>query len=775
MKIRISFLIALMLPALAQGAVTSTVVFETNSQSMWDSGSNTDWGFQMSPRLSLSTPQIRIPPLSPLNMYGQLDDSSEIGLDMNFKLESGAVDAVVPYEAGLDFSYTEFSAGQFVTINTFADLDSANASLQTRFPKLEFSADLVAVLSGQVGAQGCVGIPFVISKCAGASYDFDLGEARTEIIAINRDGDSELRLVPDLQAVLGSVKTKIKEEKIKDPVTGEVVKVKTKRTLRPAFGAGLDTGSVMSAEVSLPDFETKYDAAAGLDVLTTTFNSESFLDLNVDADALLTSAGLLPPLEINASLKAGPASVGLSANLLDVDLDASFNVGQTFTLTPELVMDLSFDRAVTVSLDGGATSLDLAAGQKLENLRAGQDDFMLKWDNAGALQITPEYHLEASLANTTSLDLDLALGIEALSASASVSILGYNAGKTGLGPVIDETFDLTDLIGAPSIDIFNEAFGIGGFQSLLTGDAITLDTSGAIFTGQGSSTSWSDNDNWSGTAPDSGTDVVIDLQNTPINVNGLVLNDNRSVGNLTIGQDAALVIVGATLTQDEGADTFSNAGTISVFGGTLDVTENITGGGRIELANGVLNAEAVTQAVTGLRIDGQQIVGKGTDVINARTVLTIDARSAIATEGTSLELNHTNAVSMINRGTISAVGSVLNWNADSNNAVYFIDNSGGEIAASDGGIVNIDRTDACRLDRENSDSRRHAHHRCQFGHRHQRRPVPQQHAVYQWQRDGRGCTETRPKQRWVRRRPQRWHPLFRQHDGSECEEIPPFR
>ncbi|MGB5571580.1 MAG: hypothetical protein WBM81_19990, partial [Sedimenticolaceae bacterium] len=142
-----------MLPALAQGAVTSTVVFETNSQSMWDSGSNTDWGFQMSPRLSLSTPQIRIPPLSPLNMYGQLDDSSEIGLDMNFKLESGAVDAVVPYEAGLDFSYTEFSAGQFVTINTFADLDSANASLQTRFPKLEFSADLVAVLSGQVGAQ----------------------------------------------------------------------------------------------------------------------------------------------------------------------------------------------------------------------------------------------------------------------------------------------------------------------------------------------------------------------------------------------------------------------------------------------------------------------------------------------------------------------------------------------------------------------------------------------------------------------------------------------
>ena len=57
MKIALAVFTAALLPALAQGAVTSTVVFETNAQSMWDTGSGTTFDYQESLRQSLSTPR----------------------------------------------------------------------------------------------------------------------------------------------------------------------------------------------------------------------------------------------------------------------------------------------------------------------------------------------------------------------------------------------------------------------------------------------------------------------------------------------------------------------------------------------------------------------------------------------------------------------------------------------------------------------------------------------------------------------------------------------
>ena len=733
MKIRISFLIALMLPALAQGAVTSTVVFETSSQGMWGSGTTAEilfnefYGVEWNESGSVGINA----GIGSATVSGST--AGKVGVDVDFSFDAGTVDAVVPFEAGLNFSYANFVEDQYVTLYTVGNLQTANSLLKTSFPSLSLSADLVVDLYADIQASGCVDV-WVYEGCGstGKQVLIDTGEQRMELLALNRIDDvtgipdGEVRLVPALQELLGAAEdvtealvdaaetaNDIREElEQKNPDGTPKYKTKTEKTkvvlkelLTP--DVGFESEDILSLDVRLPVIETTGTSDGSV---LTAQGSDNFLDLEIDVDALATSVGLLPPLsvDLNISAGAGIADANVKATLADINLTPSLSIDQQFTLTPELVMDLAFDRAVTAMVDGVLYENTTT----LTGLRAGVDSFDLLWDNLdvnnesrGPLQITPTYRLTAMLNNQTDLGLDLNLNVQALSASASVSVAGYNLGSAGFGPIFNEDLDLTDAIGNPRVNIFSEEFELQGFQNSIVGQALTLDTSGAIFTGEGGNY-WSDPNNWStDQAPTSGTDVVIDSQNMPNGFKSAWLQNGNGadVGNVTIGVDSTVYING-TLNQLDGINTkgFSNTGTVIAQGipgvpgwdGTLGIAAPVSGGGVILLLDGTVNASTAA----GLDLQGQLILGSG--VINARNKLSIDANSAIGVGDGTLNLNITdNTADTVNRGTIVATnGGTLNWTANSRDQYYLIDNRSGRIEASDGGTVQIGRTDTRKFD-----------------------------------------------------------------------------
>jgi len=631
--------------------------------------------------------------------------SGRVGVEVDFQFDSGTVDAIVPYSAGLNFTYAQFNAaGGPATIQTEAFLQD-HAFLQTRSPDLQFGADLVFGMTAGIYGGGCIDA-WLVSGCANFNESFSIDDGtgtgdpyKLELAAVNRNGDGEFRLLPKVQELLQQradredTRQRLEEgdkaanEKNPDGTTKNT-RQRSKAILKHLVKVGAGLPDLATADVVLPELGTSGGAVGG--VLQTARAEDNFLNLEIDIDGILTSIGTLPPLEIEASLDAGVIAQGsLSANLADVTLKPSLTLAQQFSLTPVLEMDLQLSREMEVTVHNKTTMMDeIITTDVISNLVAGVDSFLLQWDDGAPLFITPTYRLsEAAFVNDLDLGLDLALNLKLLNASAQLEILGFDLPKFAFGPLIEEEFNLEGILapgdeGFGFLDIEQWAFELDALKSLsFVGEAITLFPADATFTGEGSGFSWQTEGNWeNGAIGDLGNDVVIGDAIAVVDAASGGGDSIVEVGNVAIADGAGVnglyILEGGHFLQANGAMTFSNEGFVGVNpGATLTVAAPIDGGGTISIVGGLLQGP--------IDLNGQRLLLGGGAVVEAQGTFDIDAASSIDAN-TNADINVMNVNVSRNEGTIAATanGATLNIAAENNQSNYIINNVGGLIEAS---------------------------------------------------------------------------------------------
>ena len=548
--------------SLVHGAsYTSTVEFVATDQSIWGIGTDDLPITNANPPATFYGIGDDVwnfgdptPPSSGLYFGGHT--KGKIGLDVDFSFDSGTVDAIVPYTAGLQFTYAQFNASGPATIQTEAFLQD-HAFLQTRSPDLRFGADLVFSASAGIYGGGCVDA-WLVSGCASFNEGFSIPEIRTELIAMNRGGDGEFRLVPDVQdylefqadraETLRRLEEGDKEANEKNPDgTTKNTRQRTTARLKHLVDLGVGLPDLVTADVVLPELGT----SGGIDgdVLRTARAEDNIVNLEIDVDGLATALGIIPPLEVDGSLDAGLIAQGsFNANLADVTLQPSFTLAQQFTLDPVLEMDLILSREMEVTVNGTTMTTD-----RINGLVAGVDAFLLQWDDGTPLFVTPVYRLSsAAFLNDLDLGLDLDLNLKLLSASAQLEILGIDLPRFQLGPLVDETFNLEGILapgedGFGFLDIEDWAFQLEALMALeFTGDVITMFPVDATFIGAGIGSSWSNPDNWdSGAIGDDGNMVeIVDGATAAVTASDGGADNIVEVGELAIGEGATVTNLG---------------------------------------------------------------------------------------------------------------------------------------------------------------------------------------------------------------------------------------
>ncbi len=130
------------------------------------------------------------------------------------------------------------------------------------------------------------------------------------------------------------------------------------------------------------------------------------------------------------------------------------DLSQRLALDPTLLVELAFDHPVM--LEGGG---------EITSWRGAWDAIpRLARHDGHPVNVTPTFWLNAVLENLTRLDFDLTFSLDVLK------------GILSLGPITSPTLSLADkdlAIPLDSVNVFNERFGLGGFQPV-TAPAFTL-------------------------------------------------------------------------------------------------------------------------------------------------------------------------------------------------------------------------------------------------------------------------------------------------------------
>ncbi|NBC32214.1 MAG: hypothetical protein GVY13_06005 [Alphaproteobacteria bacterium] len=442
-----------------------------------------------------------------------LKTDGKVGFDVGFMVDSGSVDAVLPVDVVLELGST---AG--LDEDDFVDLSIDVAVLpgggfSTNFPEVQTYLDLVYDVYAQ--AFGAVDVDWAISgplRTAINGYNkavdtwnnapftpdvprfnvplsgdvetdwaatlIDVNETE-EVFAFNRDGDGEWRIFGEPPAgfqfgepyeLSYSVDVKQKQSKQNEPKDGDG-KVDQKEPAQVT----VDSFDVPFGEVTLtiPDIEvTSTETRPG--VYTGSGKTETVATLlDVDGVATIATSGFVPPLEqdLSATFRDSKGILELGAgveyNLFDIESGPALPVSQDFSWEAEVETNLKFSEPVTLSIDGkiqtvtetgwlsGSADLEIALGDS-------------------SVDVTAEHRIDNTFFNTTSLGGRTDLIIEALSAGLFAN-LDINLSKVngalkdvtaginlGLGPLasIEET-----LIEGKLLDLFNDGFSLGGFQT----------------------------------------------------------------------------------------------------------------------------------------------------------------------------------------------------------------------------------------------------------------------------------------------------------------------
>lgn len=374
------------------------ILFETSNQSLWGSGGAAvldDWDYFLGPRWSKSGSAGKVhkktlvpggclpgwlgggcwdPVTSSLGAEIRGSTNGEVGIDLYADWDTGSVN--VNYPVGVSLEYPDpwtVKPGELFSISSSYVTDSA-ASLNTNFPEAHIRADAVFDVFADAGGKVC------LAGCLGGHFTlFDVNK-RLNLLDISSNASFEANL--------------------------------------PA-----GTGSIRAA---IPDIDTVgiLDNRA-----LSSSGSNTFLDLDIDLDRVVTNLLALPPL--GASVNA--LGTTFSYNVLDVSAGVALDISQNFLFQPDL----------KVELDLLGKKETFSVGESIE----------LTMPNY-TFDIKPTFMLDNQFFNETTLDIIPDLSLSALSVSAA---------GASFGPVFEERISSTI-----PITLFDDSFALNGFQAVST-------------------------------------------------------------------------------------------------------------------------------------------------------------------------------------------------------------------------------------------------------------------------------------------------------------------
>ena len=411
------YLIAAITPALiTQTAlavdVTTNATFKTQDQSLFQTGEalvsieeKDFFGFTWDERILPDDGLVIGNPNDPDTFEGGVAIGGytfgRIGFQYNVLIDSGSIDATLPYEVTLDLpSFEELQdaantpSSNTVYVGTSANFLNNAVKISTISPTFQFKSDLVFDVNAGVEVKGAVDLGFeefsgqtsipVIGRPLDEKDDPDGG--LFELIAINDSNDGEVRLLDGLNVVKDLIDdTKSTAELVRDTARNAQEATKPDKVSvslgKPSFDVSVGAvEDIMTAEVALPFIrlnETDNDTVVEPDSYEVK-GSDTFANVNLDLDALLSRVvPQVPPLTLGVEADVEVGSASATVTLLDVDFNTGLRLDQSAEISVaetdiELVFD--FGREINVGVvdpSDGSVDMDLrdsitiTAGQEL--------------------------------------------------------------------------------------------------------------------------------------------------------------------------------------------------------------------------------------------------------------------------------------------------------------------------------------------------------------------------------------------------------------------------
>ncbi|HBB34412.1 MAG TPA: hypothetical protein DDZ80_24050 [Cyanobacteria bacterium UBA8803] len=208
------------------------------------------------------------------------------------------------------------------------------------------------------------------------------------------------------------------------------------------LSTSIPLGNYGNLDLHLPQINTSsVVSSTGLSAT----GSDNFLSTNLDLDRIATDLfkafGVpIPALEGHYDKEILGADFGIDYNLLDVDLSADVSLQQEFGL----------------EVDRLTGQLILENGQAI-NFTVGNDITFLVPEGIGdSLEFSAILNMDADFSNTTRVNYDVDLNLQALSLGVINPVSDFT-----LGPVIDQSFDVLN----GGFNLYNRTFDLSGFNS----------------------------------------------------------------------------------------------------------------------------------------------------------------------------------------------------------------------------------------------------------------------------------------------------------------------
>jgi len=440
----------LLVPVAAHGATVfdGSLSFTTQNQSLWSGGPG--FQFEYGQFFGLDTnpaPIVINPPAASggsglitwsVDPYLQFDTDLRVGIGVGASVGGGTIDAKLDYAVALQ------TPGRIVKGEAFRLSGSAaklgTSGFTTQAPNA--SAFVDGILDVYLGGYA----RFVTGGVLG-SHDYRMGNRgftdgatnnnpyRTltnvnlspEIISFNRDGGGQLKVVGVGVGGVGSTYT-----------------LGTSTSITAGDWRVSPTGTLGGGQISGTDQTTLISA-------------------RVDVDRLAT--GGVPLLGTGFEHDWGVIAIDVGYEVVDLTATLAMGMRQQLALQSGLLVTLRFSEEVL--LDGLRAMTFTGSLDSLPEITLLTDSVV----------VTPQFHVQANLANDTDLTFNGGLALTLIEGRARASYDFTYLFTDYKGTVIDQNigpfYEWSDTIPLFDIGVYNEAFVLAGFQSI-DGGAFTI-------------------------------------------------------------------------------------------------------------------------------------------------------------------------------------------------------------------------------------------------------------------------------------------------------------
>ncbi|MGB5560484.1 MAG: VPLPA-CTERM sorting domain-containing protein [Paracoccaceae bacterium] len=367
---------------------------------------------------------------------GKLKTSGEVGLALDYTLNTGTVTPELSYSAQAHLPNAKsVEAGEFFSLGSSSGVDAG--TIQATSPTAKLSVDAIFEIASSVSGRACIGVS-PLATCSSRTLTLPGSNKPLELFSIDLNNakiiDGFLPPNVHMQLPVGNLKAQLVN------VNGAVyVTTNTGYAYPgppPPSGLAIELGSVELTQPVISSTGTLLNGSL------TTSGRTDFIDLTADIDGLLMLPGASGAFKVK--LPGILPDIKGSIDIYDMDLTLSLDLAQEYKLNSTLMVDLAFDRLVNVAGFGEVLSW------------SGAWDSMPDMAVSGLTTFTPTYWLDASMQ--TALDFILGFGYQ-------VDLLKGKFKVAGLGGSFGPVASAGDVLASTSFNLMDRSFAVTGFNS----------------------------------------------------------------------------------------------------------------------------------------------------------------------------------------------------------------------------------------------------------------------------------------------------------------------